>query len=55
MLVVTFAFALITFLRYKSVTLTLYYSVVCIFLMQIGYIVGILFLIWREKPRQRAD
>lgn len=55
MLVVTFAFALITYLRYKSVTLTLYYSFVCIFLMQLGYIGGILFLAWREKQGRRAD
>lgn len=55
MLAVTIAFALITYLHYKSVTLTLYYSVICIFLMQIGYIGGVLFLIWREGMRRKAD
>ena len=55
MLAATFAFSLITYLHYKSVTLTLYYSAICIFLMQIGYIGGVLFLIWRENARRKAN
>ncbi|PDV85667.1 hypothetical protein CO652_25810 [Rhizobium sp. H4] len=55
MLLVTLAFALVTYLRYESVTLTLYYSFVCIFLMQLGYIGGILFLAWRESHGRMAD
>ena len=55
MLAATFAFALITYLHYKSVTLTLYYSAICIFLMQIGYIGGVLFLIWRERARRKEN
>ncbi|NMN74136.1 hypothetical protein AF71_00060120 [Rhizobium sp. 57MFTsu3.2] len=55
MLVATLAFSLITYLHYRSVTLTLYYSVICIFLMQFGYIGGVLFLVWREKTRRNTN
>ena len=55
MLVATFVFALITYLHYNSVTLTIYYSIICIFLMQLGYIGGVLFLIWRERAERKAD
>ncbi len=49
----TFGFSIIAYLHYRSVTLTLYYSVICMFLMQVGYIGGVLFLIWREGVRQK--
>lgn len=55
MLTVTFVFSLITYLRYKSITLTLYYGIICIFLMQLVYIGGIVFLTWRERPGRRTD
>ncbi|MDQ0562031.1 hypothetical protein QO004_003832 [Rhizobium mesoamericanum] len=53
MLVATVAFALTAYLHYESVTLTLYYSIICIFLMQIGYVGGVLFLIWRESHAKK--
>jgi len=54
MLCVTFVFFILCWFHYKSITISIYYSFICIILMQLGYVGGILFLIWREAKGRRA-
>nr|WP_280524711.1 exopolysaccharide production repressor protein [Rhizobium grahamii] len=53
MLCVTCVFFALSWFHYGSIALSLYYSVLCILLMQIGYVGGVLFLIWREAGSRK--
>ncbi|WP_245306774.1 MULTISPECIES: exopolysaccharide production repressor protein [unclassified Rhizobium] len=54
MLFATFVFFILCLFHYKSIITSLYYSVICIVLMQVGYVGGVLFLVWREAKSRRA-
>ncbi|TCV68569.1 hypothetical protein [Neorhizobium sp. S3-V5DH] len=57
MLAATLAFSIISLVQTSSITISLYYGIICLLLMQAGYLGGVLFMIWRE-PRsidQNAD
>ncbi|CDM62477.1 MULTISPECIES: exopolysaccharide production repressor protein [Rhizobium] len=54
MLLVVAAFCLFCYLHYDSVTTTLYYGLICLVLMQVGYVGGVLYLIWHESAHRRG-
>jgi len=54
MLCATFVFFLLCWYRYGSIAISIYYSVICIVLMQVGYVGGVLYLVWREAKDRRA-
>ena len=54
MLCATCVFFFLCWYHYGSIALALYYSVLCIILMQVGYVGGVLFLIWREAGARKG-
>ena len=47
-------FAIATYFLTQSVSTTLIETVICAVLLQIGYFIGILFLVWKERRAREA-
>ncbi len=54
MLYVALVFFILSWIHYGNISTSIYYSVLCVALMQIGYVGGVLFLIWKEERDRRA-
>lgn len=52
MLLTTVAFCLICYLHYRSIATTIYYGLICIVLIQVGYFGGVLYLVWKERSER---
>ncbi|MBB5574522.1 MULTISPECIES: exopolysaccharide production repressor protein [Rhizobium] len=47
-------FAIATYFLTQSLSTTLIETVICAVLLQIGYFIGILFLVWKERSARAA-
>lgn len=54
MLVALLIFAVTIYLLTGSFATTLWQTIACAILLQVGYFVGVLFLVWRGVPKARA-
>ncbi len=52
MLLTTVAFCLMCYLHYGSIATTIYYGLICVVLLQVGYFGGVLYLVWQERSER---
>lgn len=49
---ITAAFFLLSWFHYQSAAVAFYYSIVCLIMLEMGYIGGVMFLVWREAKQR---